>query len=120
MNIIEYLRTLDLPQHALEHLDIIEHDIMKLELTLADVGTLEQYLRLHHVATVAYTAAEQYDFMLGERRHPLFDVYINSVKEQKQLANALGLNPKSRLTLKNLGGETVDEDSDPLLKLFTE
>lgn len=119
MNIIEYLRTLDLPQYSIEHLDVIEHDIMKLELTLADAGTLEQYLRLHHVATVAYTAAEQCGFMLGERRHPLFDVYINSVKEQKQLANALGLNPKSRLTLKNLGGETVEND-DPLLKLFTE
>lgn len=120
MNIIEYLRTLDLPAHAVAHLDIIEHDIMKLELTLADVGTLEQYLRLHHVATVAYAQAEQHGFMLGERRHPLFDVYINSVKEQKQLANALGLNPKSRLTLRNLGGETVDEDADPLYKLFTE
>lgn len=120
MNIIEHLKSLPLPEHARDHLLKIEDSLADIELTMADAGTLEQYLKLHHAAMIAYEQAESSNFMLGDRRHPAFDVYINSVKEQKQLASSLGLNPKSRLTLKNLGGEKLNADTDPLLQLFNE
>lgn len=117
MEVLNYLNSINLPAMAQHHLEVITPNLEELELTMADAGTLEQYLRLYAISTQAYQLVEIEGMVISGKRHPAFDIYINSVKEQKQLANALGLNPKSRLTLKNLGAERIDEDSDPLLQL---
>ncbi|WP_010291242.1 P27 family phage terminase small subunit [Kurthia massiliensis] len=116
MNQLETLiKELDLDEIARKHAQQITPMLLELDTDVADIGTIESYLTLYSLSKRAKAELDNAPLAENGKRNPCFDIFINSTKELKQISNQLGLNVKSRLTLKNLSAEKEDESIDPLL-----
>lgn len=116
MNQLEQLiLDLDLDPIARKHAEQVTPMLVELDTNVSDIGTIESYLTLYSLSKRAKAELDNAPLAENGKRNPCFDIYINSTKELKQISNQLGLNVKSRLTLKNLSAEKEDESIDPLL-----
>lgn len=116
MNQLEQLiLDLELDPIARKHAEQITPMLLELDTNVSDIGTIESYLTLYSLSKRAKAELDKAPLTENGKRNPCFDIFINSTKELKQISNQLGLNVKSRLTLKNLSAEKEDDAIDPLL-----
>ena len=116
MNQLEQLiLDLELDPIARKHAEQITPMLVELDTNASDIGTIESYLTLYSLSKRAKAELDNAPLAENGKRNPCFDIFINSTKELKQISNQLGLNVKSRLTLKNLSAEKEDDAIDPLL-----
>ena len=116
MNQLEQLiLDLELDEIARKHAEQITPMLVELDTNVSDIGTIESYLTLYSLSKRAKAELDNSPLTENGKRNPCFDIYINSTKELKQISNQLGLNVKSRLTLRNMSNEKEDDSIDPLL-----
>lgn len=82
------------------HLKKYPYDTAHLDET--DIHIFLMYLNMTVAAQQAFELAQQDNFILEGKTHPSYLVYIQMSREVKQLAAALLLTPKSKLTIKEV------------------